>query len=134
MPDISPIAKASRTNSAEELKIMVKTIGYEDFLNVDIRVGTVTKTEIFPEARRPAHKLWIDFGEDIGTKKSSAQITQHYELEQLVGRQVMAVVNFPSKQIGPFMSECLVLGFADQDGHIVLAAPDRAVPNGEKLL
>jgi len=112
---------------------MVKTIGYDDFLNVDVRVGTVVKAEAFPEARRPAYKVWINFGEEIGKKKSSAQITHHYSLEELMGRQVMAVVNFPPKQIGPFMSECLVLGFSDEDGNIVLAGPDKPVPNGAKM-
>jgi len=111
-----------------------KTIGYSDFLTVDVRSGTVMKAESFPEARRPAYKLWIDFGEEIGIKKSSAQITKAYTLEDLLGQQVMAVVNFPPKQIGPFMSECLVLGFADANGDIVLAGPKAEVPNGKRML
>ena len=108
-------------------------ISFDDFLAVDIRCGTVVDAQAFPEARQPALKLWVDFGPDIGIKKSSAQITTHYQPGALVGRQVMAVVNFPPRQIGPFMSEILVLGFADAGGHIVLAGPDQAVPNGARM-
>ena len=113
---------------------MTDTIDYDQFLTVDIRVGTVTDAQPFPEARKPAIKLWIDFGDEIGTKKTSAQITEHYAPETMIGRQVMAVVNFPPRQIGPFMSEVLTLGFADDGGAIVLASIDKSVPNGEKLM
>ncbi|MBM3602807.1 MAG: tRNA-binding protein [Alphaproteobacteria bacterium] len=109
------------------------TIGYDDFLAVDIRAGTVLATEPYPEARKPAIKLTIDFGEEIGIKKSSAQITQHYKPEELVGSQVLAVVNFPPKQIGKFVSEVLVLGVADANGWVVLTTPNRSVPNGGRL-
>ena len=108
-------------------------IGYEDFARVDIRVGTIARAEPFPEARRPAIKLWVDFGPQIGTKKTSAQITDHYKVEELPGRQVAAVVNFPPKQIGKFMSEILVLGFPDAQGGVVMIAPDLKVPDGGKL-
>ena len=108
-------------------------IGIEDFLKVDIRVGTVTRAEPVPEARKPAIKLWVDFGEALGEKKTSAQITQHYSPESLVGRQVVAVVNFPPRQIGPVMSEILVLGLSDAQGGIVLLGPDQEVPNGERM-
>ncbi len=108
-------------------------ITFDDFLAVDIRVGTVTRAEPFPEARKPAIKLWIDFGKEIGEKKSSAQITVHYAPEDLVGKQVMAVVNFPPRQIGPFMSEVLVLGYSDDNGDIVLARADKPVPAGSRL-
>ena len=106
---------------------------FDQFLKLDIRCGTIVEVSPFPEARKPAFKLVIDFGAEIGRKKSSAQITTLYAPETLVGRQVMAVVNFPSRQIGPFMSEVLVLGFADEDGAIVLVAPDKPVPDGARL-
>jgi tRNA-binding protein len=108
-------------------------ITYADFENVDIRVGTVIAAEPFPEARKPAFKLRIDFGPGIGVKKTSAQITKHYTPETLVGRQVAAVVNFPPRQIGPFMSEVLTLGFPDAEGGVVLIGPSLGVPNGGKL-
>lgn len=109
------------------------TISFDDFLKVDIRVGTVVSAESYPEARKPAIKLVVDFGPEIGRKKTSAQITRHYSTETLVGRQVVAVVNFPPKQIGKFLSEVLVLGFADTEGDIVLISPDQKVPDGGRL-
>ena len=109
------------------------TIDFDDFLKVDVRVGTIVKAEAFPEARKPAFKLWVDFGPPLGVKKSSAQVTRHYALEALVGRQVAAVVNFPPRQIGKFMSEILVLGFPDGEGEVVMIGPDRPVPNGGRL-
>lgn len=108
-------------------------ISFDDFLKVDIRVGRVTRAEPYPEARKPAIKLWVDFGGEIGEKKSSAQITAHYAPEKLVGKQVMAVVNFPPRQIGRFMSEILVLGLPDANGDIVLIGPDQEVPPGARL-
>jgi tRNA-binding protein len=108
-------------------------IAFDQFLAVDIRVGTVVAAEPFPEARKPAYKLTIDFGPTIGRKRSSAQITEHYTPEELVGRQVAAVVNFPPRQIGPMLSEVLTLGFPDADGKVVLVAPSLAVPNGGRL-
>lgn len=110
-----------------------ETIGFDDFLKVDIRIGTILSAEPFPEARKPALKLAIDFGPGVGVKKSSAQITEHYAAETLPGRQVAAVVNFPPRQIGKFLSEVLTLGFADETGAVVLFAPDKPVPNGSRL-
>jgi tRNA-binding protein len=112
---------------------MPETIAYGDFERVDIRVGTITDAQPFPEARKPAFKLMIDFGPEIGVKRSSAQLTVHYKADQLIGRQVCAVVNFPPRQIGPFMSEVLTLGMPDADGAVVLVKPDFKVPNGGKL-
>jgi tRNA-binding protein len=109
------------------------TIGFDDFLAVDVRVGTVVDVEPFPEARKPAWKLRIDFGPEIGVKKSSAQITKYYTREMLIGRQVAAVVNFPPRQIGKFMSEVLTLGFPDETGEVVLIGPERRVPDGGRL-
>lgn len=108
-------------------------ITYDDFRKVDIRVGTVVAAEPFPEARRPAYKLTVDFGPEIGLKRSSAQITARYRLDELPGRQVAAVVNFPKKQIGKFMSEVLVLGFPDENGEVVLVTPSLGIPNGGRL-
>jgi tRNA-binding protein len=108
-------------------------ISWEEFQNVELRVGTIIEARDFPEARNPAYKLKVDFGDEIGIKKSSAQITVLYTKEELVGKQVLAVTNFPPKQIGPFMSECLVTGFYNQDGNVVLTSPDINVPNGSRL-
>ena len=112
---------------------MSETIGYDQFAAVDIRVGRIIAAEPFPQARKPAFKLTIDFGPEIGSKRSSAQITEHYSLDGLPGRLVAAVVNFPPRQIGPFMSEVLTLGFPDLDGKVVLVAPDKDVPVGGRL-
>ena len=108
-------------------------IGFDDFMKVDVRLGVIVEADEFPEARKPAFKLKIDFGPDIGVKRSSAQITEHYTLDQLVGRKVAAVVNFPPRQIGPFMSEVLTLGFPDAAGEVVLVGVDREVPVGGRL-
>lgn len=108
-------------------------ITFDDFMKVDIRVGHVTRAEPYPEARKPAIKLWINFGTELGEKKSSAQITEHYQPEELVGKRVMAVVNFPPRQIGKFMSEVLVLGVPDEAGEVVLLCPDKDVPIGGRL-
>jgi tRNA-binding protein len=109
------------------------TISFDDFLKVDVRVGTIVDVQDFPEARKPALKLWVDLGPDIGTRKTSAQITKYYTRDVLIGRQVAAVVNFPPRQIGKFMSEILVLGFPDTDGEVVLISVDHDVPNGGRL-
>lgn len=112
----------------------MEQISWTDFEKVELRVGTIIEVLDFPEARKPAFKLQIDFGAEIGTRWSSAQITAHYTRDSLVGRQIIAVVNFPEKQIGKFMSQCLVTGFADEQGHIILAAVERSAPNGAKLI
>lgn len=109
-------------------------ITWDDFEKVDLRIGTIVRAEPFPETRRPAYKLWVDLGPELGVRKSSAQITVRYSLDELVGRQVLAVTNFPSKQVGPFRSEILVTGFADAQGAIILARPDQPVPNGSRLV
>ena len=111
----------------------MKEINWQEFEQVELRTGTIIEVNDFPEARQPAWKLIIDFGDDIGTRKSSAQITDLYTKEELLGKQIVAVINFPPKQIGPFMSECLVTGFARDDGAIVLAVPDKAIANGVKI-
>jgi len=111
----------------------MKEITWEEFAQVELRVGTVIKAEEFPEAKKPAYKLMVDFGKEVGIKKSSAQITEHYSLEQLIGKQVIGVINFPEKQIGPFMSQCLITGFYDDKGQVILAVPDQTIENGKKL-
>ncbi len=108
-------------------------INWDDFQKVELKVGTIIAADVFPEARKPAWKLTLDFGEETGTRRSSAQITDLYTAQELVGKQILAVVNFPPKQIGPFMSECLVTGFAGADGSVVLAVPDKPVTNGVRL-
>ncbi|MEP2781722.1 MAG: tRNA-binding protein [Pseudoruegeria sp.] len=112
---------------------MTDLIDFNDFMKVDARVGVVIRAEPYPEARKPAIKLWVDFGPEIGERKSSAQITKHYTPEGLIGKKVMAVVNFPPRQIGKFMSEILVLGVPDEDGEVVLLTPDKGVPVGGRL-
>ena len=111
----------------------MQEISWDDFAKVELRVGTIVRVEAFPEARRPAWKLWVDFGPEIGERKASAQLTALYQAADLLGRQVVGVVNFPPKQIGPMRSECLVTGFYRDDGSVVLAIPERSVPNGAKL-
>ena len=108
-------------------------VSFDDFMAVDVRVGEIVRAEQFPEARKPAYKLWVNFGDEIGEKKSSAQITVHYSLSELVGKRVMAVVNFPPRQIGPVKSEVLVLGIPDENGAVVLITPDKDVPLGVRL-
>jgi tRNA-binding protein len=108
-------------------------ISWDDFQKVELRIGTIIEVEDFPEARKPAWKLTVDYGDEIGVRRASAQITDHYERQELVGKQVVGVVNFPPKQIGPFMSECLVTGFVQADGSVVLAVPDKPVVNGLRL-
>ena len=110
------------------------TIGFDDFLKVELRVGRIIEASVFEQARKPAYVLRVDFGEELGTRKSSAQITALYTPEELVGRLVVAVINFPPKQIGPLMSECLVTGFHDENGDVALCVPDRLVPLGTRLL
>ena len=112
---------------------MADKITFDDFMKVDIRAGTILRAEPFPEARKPAIKMWVDFGTEVGELKTSAQVTKHYTPEALVGRQVMGVVNFPPRQIGKFMSECLVLGAPDPEGGVVLLSPDQEVPNGARM-
>lgn len=109
------------------------TISWDDFAKVELRVGRIIKAEPFPEARKPAYKLLVDFGPEIGQRKSSAQVTGLYAMDELVGKQVVAVINFPPKQIGPLMSECLVTGFPDEQGHVALCVPDKPVPLGIKI-
>ena len=109
------------------------TLAFDDFLKVDIRVGEIVRAEPFPQARKPAYKVWVNFGPEIGEKKSSAQITRHYELDELPGRKVLAVVNFAPRQIGPFMSEVLILGVPDEDDEVVLLTPDKEVPVGGRM-
>jgi tRNA-binding protein len=112
----------------------MKEISWDEFTQVELRVGKILQAEAFPEARKPAYKLLLDFGDDIGLKKSSAQLTVHYTVEELIGKQVVAVVNFPKKQIGPIQSECLVTGFYDENGAVILCKPDKELPLGSKLL
>ena len=112
----------------------METIAWDDFARVELRVGTITKVEPFPEARKPAYKVWADFGPEVGEKKTSVQITALYVPEELIGRQIIGVVNFPVKQVGPFRSEFLLTGFGDANNDIVIAVPERAVPNGAKLM
>ena len=119
--------------AAPQTDPIAPTIGYDEFRKVDIRVGTIIAAEPYPEARKPAYKLTVDFGADIGTRRTSVQVTKHYRLDGLVGRQVAAVVNFAPKQIGKFMSEVLVLGFPDGNGEVVMIGPDQPVPNGGRL-
>ena len=113
---------------------MTEEITWDDFMKVELRVGRVLQAEVFKEARKPAYKLLVDFGPELGQRKSSAQITQLYQPEELIGRLVVAVVNFPKKQIGPLMSECLVTGFHNADGHVALCVPDQEIPLGTRLL
>ncbi|CAH1665023.1 tRNA-binding protein [Hyphomicrobiales bacterium] len=126
---VAPMTSSSKLSTSSN----PTTVSYDDFQKLDVRVGTIVEAAPFPEARRPALKLLIDFGGDIGRKKSSAQITRNYQPEALVGRQVLAVVNFPPRQIGPMMSEVLTLGVPDADGEVILISPDRAVPDGGRL-
>ena len=130
MRNLSHVSTFAKHNT---IALCMDTASFESFLALDIRAGTVQRAEPFPEARRPANKMWVDFGPEIGVRKSSAQITERYTPEGLVGATVMAVVNFAPRQIGPFMSEVLVLGFPDEEGAIVLAKPEAAVPDGAKL-
>jgi tRNA-binding protein len=133
---LAPLARSRvlrHQNDRRRERGAAMTIAYDDFTKVEIRVGTIVDVQPYPEARKPAYKLAVDFGPAIGVKRSSAQVTIHYTPETLIGRQVAAVVNFPPKQIGKFMSEVLVLGFPDGEGEVVLIGPSRAVPNGGRL-
>lgn len=112
---------------------MKKNLNWQDFIKVDMRVGTIVGAQLFPEARKPAYKLEIDFGSEIGVKKTSAQITDHYQVEDLTGKQIIAVVNFPPKEIANFMSECLILGSVDEDEKVILLQPERTAKNGDRV-
>jgi tRNA-binding protein len=130
----APPANIMRGSAMNELGNVTTAISWDDFTKVELRVGRIVRAEPFPEAKKPAYKLLVDFGPEIGQRKSSAQITRLYRPETLVGRLVVAVINFPPKQIGPFMSECLVTGFHNENGEIALCVPDQSVPLGAKLL
>jgi tRNA-binding protein len=132
--DIQESTQSTIDSAEESAAVLTPLISYDDFMRVDIRVGTIVEASLFPEARKPMHKFVIDFGGDIGLRRSCGQITQNYKPEDLVGKQVVCVVNFPEKQIGPYVSQALTLGFRDFDNGVALISPEKNVPNGGRLM